>query len=62
MIFLNVSLVTLHNPRAPQPNSLGSGFVLSEDGFILTNHHVIKDADENNWSVSAIVLNWWQNY
>ncbi|HBX60492.1 MAG TPA: serine peptidase, partial [Methylophaga sp.] len=33
-------------PRAPQPNSLGSGFVLSEDGFILTNHHVIKDADE----------------
>lgn len=33
-------------PRAPQPNSLGSGFVLSTDGFILTNHHVIKDADE----------------
>ncbi|HET8806937.1 MAG TPA: DegQ family serine endoprotease [Methylophaga sp.] len=30
----------------PQPNSLGSGFVLSEDGYILTNHHVIKDADE----------------
>lgn len=33
-------------PRAPQPSSLGSGFVLSSDGFILTNHHVIKDADE----------------
>ena len=33
-------------PRAPQPSSLGSGFVLSADGFILTNHHVIKDADE----------------
>jgi serine protease Do len=32
--------------QMPKAQSSGSGFLISEDGYILTNFHVIKDADK----------------
>ena len=54
VVNINVEVVTTHsgslapfgwNIDPPLQSGQGSGFLISEDGYILTNHHVIQGAD-----------------
>ena len=33
-------------PQAPRGISMGTGFLISADGYVLTNHHVVDNAEE----------------
>ncbi|MDR0339143.1 MAG: DegQ family serine endoprotease [Desulfovibrio sp.] len=40
-------------PRSRKTNSLGSGFIISPDGYIVTNNHVVEGADVIRVNISG---------
>ena len=56
------SVVSIHDTERAGRGSQGSGFVYDEEGHLVTNHHVVSDADflevrfsEGDWATARLV-------
>lgn len=50
-------LVSITKYRGDKPLGTGSGFIIREDGYLLTNHHVIWDS-ENDQPATRFTVEW----
>lgn len=50
-----VTYNTFYGPRSGTVS--GTGFIITEDGYILTNHHVIEYAEEGGYPITVMLFN-----